>query len=518
MEEFNKDQKTSIPRVFSLEEFARSYQKMIATNDGAYDANRFSYWRQSRHSRNYTPEDVAHIIQFGSLSEQQDLSRHYFNTQGYYSQIIMHYATLLMYQGILVPNPAIGKKLSTPHIQKRYYSALDFVEKMRLPAFLTNCAARALINGCYYGVITETGKSTFSTIDLPQDYCRTRFKDTQGNDVIEFNLSYFDSIVLEEDRKLALAAYPEAISRAYRKKERGNSFWYIVPSDIAICFPTFTGRPSFLSIIPATIDYDEAVAANRERDAEEIKKIIVQKIPHLTDGRLVFEPQEAEEMHDGVVGMLKGNDNLSVLTTYGDVDSISSKTSTDDMSKVLERIEKNIYSQAGVSGELFAASGGSTLEASLRNDLAYMMYFANKFSHYITTLLNSRFSNSNISFNYSILPVSWHNQNKYVDTTFKLASSGYSLLLPALALGLSQKDFGNLKDLENELLKLGDKMVPPSTSYTQTEKDSGKDSTNADSSKTVVSNGNGTSNEGGRPRMEDEQKADSTVAKEKSQK
>jgi hypothetical protein len=36
-----------------------------------------------------------------------------------------------------------------------------------------------------------------------------------------------------------------------------------------------------LDVIPATIDYDEAVETNKERDLEEIRKIIVQKIPHL---------------------------------------------------------------------------------------------------------------------------------------------------------------------------------------------------------------------------------------------
>jgi hypothetical protein len=81
-----------------------------------------------------------------------------------------------------------------------------------------------------------------------------------------------------------------------------------------------------LSVIPATIDYDEAVVTERERDLEEIRKIIVQKIPHLTDGRLLFEPDEALEIHNGTVGMLRGNKNLSVMTTYADVEAIASKT------------------------------------------------------------------------------------------------------------------------------------------------------------------------------------------------
>jgi hypothetical protein len=113
----------------------------------------------------------------------------------------------------------------------------------------------------------------------------------------------------------------------------------MIPKELGVCFPFFDGRPLLLNIIPATIDYDDAVAAQREREAEEIRKIIVQKIPHLNDGRLLFEPDEAEEIHYGTVGMMKGNKNVSVLTTYGDVDAITSGASADRTENTLTRME-----------------------------------------------------------------------------------------------------------------------------------------------------------------------------------
>jgi len=39
---------------------------------------------------------------------------------------------------------------------------------------------------------------------------------------------------------------------------------------------------------------------------------------------------------------------------------------------------------------------------------------------------------------------------------------------------LSQKDLSNIKDLENDVLKLGDKLKPLSTSYTQSGKEGGR--------------------------------------------
>jgi hypothetical protein len=153
---------------------------------------------------------------------------------------------------------------------------MDYVERMQLPVFLTNCAVRALTDGCYYGLVTELEKSVFTTIDLPAEYCRSNFKDAMGNDVIEFNLAYFNSISDESTRKGALAAYPKIISKAYKEWNAGRrNAWFIVPSEVSICFPILGGRPPFLSVIPATIDYDEAVVTERERDLEEIRKTIV---------------------------------------------------------------------------------------------------------------------------------------------------------------------------------------------------------------------------------------------------
>ena len=517
------ENENKVSHSFTLDSFSAANKSMIATNDNAYGSRSTSYWSNRDYLRDYTVEQVHAIITSGSSSEQQALSRNYFNRGGYYAQILLHYATLLTYAGLLIPNPSVGKDLSTSHIQKKYYSAMDYVEHMQLPVFLTNCAVRALTDGCYYGLVTELEKSVFTTIDLPAEYCRSNFKDVNGNDVIEFNLAYFESIRDEEDRKKALAAYPKVISKAYKdwsSKRRGP--WFIVPSDISICFPVLNGRPPFLSVIPATIDYDEAVVTEKERDLEEIRKIIVQKIPHLSDGRLLFEPDEALEIHQGTVGMLKGNKNISVMTTYADVDSIGSKTQSENTSASLDKMERNIYAQAGVSSELFTAGGSASINASIRNDMSFMMLLANRFAYYITNLLNRKFSNGNITFKYIILPVTRHEYDKFVDTSFKLASSGYSLLMPALAMGLSQRDLGNLKDLENTVLKLGEKLIPPSTSYTQGASVKGGDGTSNDEDpKDKEETGEPVQpniDEGGRPQKEESEKTDTTLETQKSRK
>ena len=493
---------------FNLDSFKKSQSAMIATSDHAYGTRPGqSQWVDR--TKDYTEEQVKRIIDSGSLIEQQRLSRNYFNKDGYYKQLILYYSTLLKYTGLLIPNPTAGKNLSTSHIQKRYFQAMEYVDKINLPTVLVEWAQKALTDGCFYGVVSKADKNHFAVLSLPSAYCQTRFKDLSGNDLIEFDVSYFRTITNETDREAALAAYPKSVASAYKKWDKGKALskWVIIPSDIGVCFPMLDGRPFFLNVIPSTIQYDEAVATEREREKEEIRKILIQKIPHLNDGRLLFEPDEAEEMHRGAVGMVRNNTNTTVLTTYADVDSIASRGSTENgATNALEAMKQNIYSQAGVSGEIFAATGGNTTETSIKYDTAIMMYLANKFARFITNIVNENFANSNISFKYTILPITHQNDAKYIDSCYKLATAGYSLALPALAQGFSQRDLVNLKDLENDVLKLGDKLIPPKTSF-----NSSGDEQGAKGGMT----GEGGEN-GGRPTKSEDEKKDQTIKNEES--
>lgn len=452
-----------------LEVFKKAIDGMIAKNGKSWNESLGLSYNLQR-IKNYSKDEVEQIINGGSLLAQQKLSRNFFYKDGLYRRILIYYATILKYVGILIPNPSFGNKLSTPYIEKRYNSALEYLEKLVIPDLFTKISLRVLIDGCYYGILKEVTRTDFVLLDLPAEYCRSNFKDLHGNDIIEFNVTYFDGILDENTRKQALKVYPKVIAEHYRryKNSKTNSAWVKIPTDIGFCFPFFEeGRPLFLDLILATIDYDEAKDINRERDLEEIRKVLVQKVPHLNDGTLLFEPDEAEVMHAGAVGMMKGNKNISVLTTYADVDAIVSKTSSEATTNSLEKNLQNVYTTAGVSGQVFAPTGTQSLSTSITNDMSLMMVLANKYSKFLTFIINSLFANSNINFKYTFLPVSWYNVSQYITDSFKLAQSGYSYLMPAIALGLSQKDLISIKNLENDTLKLVDILKPLESAYTQ---------------------------------------------------
>lgn len=478
-----------------LTTFRKVTDNMIATSDQAYR----NWERFERTAQTKDRETIEGIIKNGTLEEKRALSREFFLKDGFYRRIMIHYATILMYSGIMIPKVKPGQSINSGKTKKRYYDAINFCDYANFKDTFTHCSLRAVVEGCYYGIVQTVNKTKLVLMDLPANYCRTRYKDLEGNDIVELDLSYFNTFSLESDKKACLKTFPSEVNREYKKFLKGKrDRWFFFSGGVGVCFPLLDGIPPFLDMIPASLDYDEAVKTERDRDLEEIKKIIVQQVPHNSDNDFLLEPEEVDELHRGAVQMMKGNKNVSVLTTYANVDAIVSKTAAEAVNSTLEKMLQNIYSKSGTSIQLFNSNSNLAIEYSLQNDVAYMMVLATKYSIFITNILNKLFQNANIHFKYQFLPITFYNNSKFLEDSLKLGMNGYSFIMPALALGLTQADLSDIKDLENDLLKLSEKLLPLSSSYTQS------------------NNGDGTGNGPGAPELSPTEKSDKTIKNEES--
>lgn len=462
------EQKQKNPaRNFNLTSFKKATQDMVNLNNSSY--LEYLLDRRKRvYLKDYTPEEIQRIINSGSSVEQQKLSRNYFYKDGFYKRIILYYASILKNTGLLIQSPRFKTNLSKNAILKKYNGALDFVEHINLSVLAPDIYMKVMRDGAYYAVKQYDDNGNLILLELPSLYCSSKYKSLQGKDIIDFDLTYFDMITDKRTKnELLTKAYPREFLKAYNQYKKGNETnLYSIPTDISV-YLSFSedSRPFFMNIIQATIDYDEAIQNHKEKDIEEIKKIIINEIPHLNDGQLLFEPDEAAEMHEGICNMVSGDSNIDVITSYGNVEVVSSNTIDGTTKTSLDVMIDNIYSRAGVSKQLFASSGTSTLEKSVENDISLMMLLANKLALVITEAVNEVWGSRDLSFKYMILPVSLYNEKDYITSAYKLAGSGYSYLLPALAQGFSQRDFLNLKQLENEIIGLADIMVPLQSSY-----------------------------------------------------
>lgn len=440
---------------------------MIATSKDAYIKTN---GKQSRvRHKLYTSEDIQRIVNFGDSVEQAELSQHFYKTSGLYKRIITHYATFLTYSWLLVPHlKNVKDKITDRKLSQIYYNATDFCSTFQIERKCNQFARDVLVKGAYYGLICDY-KDDVAIVDLPFEYCRSRFKNRQELDIVEFNLKFFDNISDEDLRIEILKSYPKEIQKGYyRYKHKGDNSWMFIPAEMGIYFNFYEEIPFFLDLIPLLDDLEERKDIDKKRQLQGLKRILVQKVG--VDGmRLVFEPDEAEEMHMGVLEMLQNNPDVDVITTYNDIDLLDLSGDEDDATKINE-IQELIYESAGVSKELFGATTDAGLKFSLRNDLSMMMVLGYKFAHFFSAIINNKFSNKKIKFRFIMLPVSYYNNDEYTARAKDLAAFGYSFLTPVASSGINQTNLTDLKELENELLNLDEALKPLQSSYTQSGK------------------------------------------------
>ena len=138
-----------------------------------------------------------------------------------------------------------------------------------------------------------------------------------------------------------------------------------------------------------------------------------------------------------------------------------------------------------------------------------MFSLAMIYANWLTYIVNDRFADNKISFSVEFLPTTIHNRKELMDVYLKGAQYGYSKIYTGVAQGIKQSNLVSLLNLENDILGLSDKMIPLSSSYTQTNNENSK---NSDGKSKNTTSGKDNNSEPGRPELSDSDKSDKTIA------
>ena len=210
---------------------------------------------------------------------------------------------------------------SKAQILKAFYAALDFVDKLDVPNTFARITTEWIKTGVYNGILRKDGDKV-SIQDLPLEYCRARFKDFNNLNILEFNLNYFNRISDETLRTEAVLTFPEIVQKAYKQwiNHKLDDPWVMLPAaDGGINFSFISDQtPLLIASIPKLKELDDAVKREEKRDENELYKLLIQQLPIDKEGELVFQLEEAAEMHASVADMLQDSDTVDVLTTFGD--------------------------------------------------------------------------------------------------------------------------------------------------------------------------------------------------------
>jgi hypothetical protein len=458
---------------------------------------------------------VITAIERNDYKLMRDISNYFFKTSGIYSRLCRYMAYLYRYDWMITPIVNSNTQIDNKKITNNFYKALNFLDSFGIKKYFGEIALKVLKNGCYYGyLVPQNGKVILQ--ELPPSYCRSRFS-VNGRPAIEFNMKFFDEQFRDTETKTKmLKLFPDEFKKGYRLYKQGKlkpdfagdtNGWYLLDIGSTVKF-NINGEdtPLFISVIPQIIDLNDAQALDKKILQQKLLKIIIQKLPLDKNGDPIFDMDEAAEIHNNAVRMLAKAIGIDVLTTFADTEvedmaDNTTTTATDD----LERVERSVYNEAGVSQMQFNTDGNIALEKSILNDEASMFNLIIQFEDFLNFLLQP-FNNAKLSFRAQILQTTIYNYKDMAKLYKEQTQLGYSKMLPQIALGQSQSSILANAFFENEVLDLVNVFIPPLMSSTM----------NGDFLSSRKSGNVQESDKTGRPEKADDEKSTKTIQNKES--
>ena len=420
------------------------------------------------------------------------------------------------------------KDINETKAVKDFWRILNYLDNSYIKKICGDMALEVIKCGAYYAYIVPSSTGLILQ-QLPIDYCRSRY--SVGNlPAIEFDMRYFDTFVDTNYRNRVLKLFPDEFTIGYRLYKAGKLLpdvagdntgsWYLLDPQSTIKF-SLNGTndiPLFVNAIPAILDLDAAQDLDRRKQMQKLLKILVQKLPLDKNGDLIFDIDEARDIHNNAVEMLRRAVGVDVLTTFADVDAIdTSDKNTSATTDELERVERTVYNAFGVSRNLFNTDGNIALEKSILDDESTMRNLILQFNIFFDRILSVLNVQKKYNYKFYMLETTQYNYKDLSKMYKEQTQIGFSKMLPQIALGQSQSFILNTAHFENEVLHLSEIMIPPLMSSTLNGEDIlGKKDQNGSNTSQNKTSGNATvkteTKEGGRPEKANDEKSEKTIA------
>ena len=460
----------------------------------------------------------------------REISKYYYSTSGIYREACDYASKLYRYDWYVEPE-IFDTTIPETKVLSDFSVILNYLDNSHIRKLCGDLALKVILEGAYYGYIVDS-KDRIILQELPINYCRSRYF-VGDQPAVEFNMKFFDDSFTDINYRLrVLKMFPEEFQKGYVLYKKGklqpdfqgdtDRSWYLLDPERCVKF-SLGGPdeiPRFISAIPLILDLDAAQDLDRRKQMQKLLKILIQKLPLDKNGDLIFDVDEARDIHNNAVAMLQRAIGVDVLTTFADVEvenmsDNNTTTKTDDLAKV----ERSVFNSLGISQNLFNTDGNLALDKSILTDELSFRTFIFQFENFIDKLVQKKNPHKKkYNFRFQMLETTQFNY-KEISKMFKEHTQlGFSKMLPQIALGHNQSTILNSAYFENEVLHLSEIMIPPLSSNVmspeaimaqKTQRTSSQQASNPQSS-------DGEENKGGRKEKPDDQKSDKTIANRES--
>ena len=463
---------------------------------------------------------IINAIDNRDYAYMREVSAFFYETSGIYGRLVRYLAYLYRYDWMLTPY-VNSDNIKEDKILNEFSKGLDYLDNFNAKAFFGDAALKVVKNGSYYGYIVDNGTRPVIQ-ELPVEYCRTRYF-INGKPLVEFDLKFFDDKFNDVSQRMnVIKSFPKEFAQGYVAYKSGRLKtdttdtrpWLVLDSTYTCKFSlNGSDMPILSAVIPAIIDLDEAQELDKKKMLQELLKIVIQKMPIDKNGELIFDIDEARDLHNNAVSMLSKAIGVDILTTFADIEvaNLSDKNSTSSADD-LQKVERAVYNEAGISQMLFATDGNLALEKSVANDEASMYNLLLQFEGFMNDLLEINLNKNpkKLQLKVSMLSTTIYNYKEISKLYKEQATLGYSKMLPQIALGQSQSSILATAYFENEVLKLAELMVPLQSSNTMSG-ETPKAKTDGDAVKKASEE-----KQVGRAEKPDDQKSEKTIQNKES--
>lgn len=474
-------------------------------------------------------EFIIRALINNDLPTLREISRYFYRTNGIYQKVVNYFATMYRYDWYMVPE-IFAENIKEDKVTSDFLKVLSYFDNSNVKKLCGEIALSVIRDGvCYlYGY---EGEDNIIVQELPYKWCRSKYK-IKGIPAVEFNMSYFDTKYPDAQYRMRiLDLWPPEFKKGYilYKEHKlpydgttpGQTWgcWYLLDPVAAFKFSLMglNGLPLFVNAVPSIIDLDLTQGIDRQRQLQQLLKIIVQLLPLDKNGDLIFDIDEARDIHNNAVEMLSNAIGVDVLTTFADVKAIevsdANQTVTDNS---LDNAERTVFNNFGSSKNIFNTQGNLALQMSILEDEGTLKDLNLQIERMFNAFAQRRSAKpKQWKFRFYLLGTTQYNYQALSKLYKEQTQIGFSKMLPQIALGQSQSFILNTAFFENNILYLTEVMLPPLMSSTMSPddiKELGQSRTTAQDKKSA----NNASGETGRPKKEQSELSEKTIQNQES--
>ncbi len=426
------------------------------------------------------------VIEFLSKPQQYErqirgMSIFLYANSSQYRRLCNYFSKLPTFNYYIAPYNLDKRTYNKNSFLVNYKKVVDLLEKFNLKSQLIK-----IFNICFYqdtfcGLYFETPDS-FDIIQINNDYTKITSKE-DGCLVYSLDFDYFNT------RQYLLDSYGDTIKQMYYnytgyqevvngkngKKVKGNSNlrWQEPPNQICIKVnedQLLFSMPPFAGIFPDILNLEDYKLITKSGELIDHYKIIALQIPVNEEGEFTLDSDVCDKYYNQICSNV--SDQIGVIQTPMKLDSVNFQNTSVSEHNAVDNAEKELYTSAGSSMNLFGGdnTSSSSLSLSIKNDEAISFALLRQVENWI----NKYIKNMNLPYDFK---VHFLNQSIYdeddVCKRYQGAATGGvagSRSLYAASIGLSPSDVISMNELENTL-GFADDWIPMKSSNTMSSSD-----------------------------------------------